>query len=170
MHTAVTCSQKSSLPKIIGLAALGTILDIITDILSSTFLPEVFSILKLTLWDFSTGDPNSSSLAHPDQPPPKDHFRRYAVLVDRDDHHHYRAHVENPNRSYPNRHYLAGVLARDRSLHRRHHGVHFCIPFCIRCEQDSSTSGSQPGLVHEQEEPVTIGFTATKKSSVRQRE
>ena len=35
MHIAVTCTQKSSLPKIIGLAALGTILDIITDILSS---------------------------------------------------------------------------------------------------------------------------------------
>lgn len=49
MYMAVTCSQKSALPKIIGLAALGTILDIITDILSSTSTQKLFRTHKLTL-------------------------------------------------------------------------------------------------------------------------
>lgn len=48
MHIVVTCTQKSSLPKIIGLAALGTILDITSDILSSTRIHLLFNIHKLT--------------------------------------------------------------------------------------------------------------------------
>lgn len=156
----------------IGMVALGTVLDIATDLLCESIhtCQQLFFFLRsLEIYSFgflSNLHSHSSSLARPDQLSSKAYFRHYSMPLNRDGNHRCYTYIRNSYRTFRSGHRVVDFLEPAGSLHGSHYGVFFGVSFLLCSTRVTCARGSKSAeiLVYGQEKPIDVSVEAEEDS------